>query len=90
MNMMEEFIEDRNEALLSLNKEHLLAFMRKWEISFPCSTESVWWAAVHKARLSVPSFSEEVKEISRNWLLTHEFKVAGYSGGAMEVEPCPK
>lgn len=70
---IKEFIKQRDEALLSLNKEKIIALS---ESSGPYEVpddENVFWAGVHKARLGVVTFSEEVKEESRSWLNKHGF-----------------
>ena len=70
---IKNFIKQRNEALLSLDKDKIIALSEEsgpYEIP---EDESVFWAGVHKARLGVVSFSPEVKEESRNWLREHGF-----------------
>ena len=68
-----QFVSDRNEALLSLDEEKIRDFSRKYNIPLS-SNPLVFWASVHKCRLEVTSFSEEVKEESRIWLISHNFK----------------
>jgi hypothetical protein len=70
-------VQGRDEALLSLNKEKIEAFMNKWNAGFPYVSEVVFWAAVHKARLEILSFPEEEKEKSRQWLLENGFNRYG-------------
>ena len=45
---MEDFIKERNEALLSLDKEKILAYGKKYNVKFP-ENEKIFWAGVHKA-----------------------------------------
>lgn len=43
----EEYIKDRNEAIISMDKEKILSFCEKYEIPTP-DNEEVLWAGVHK------------------------------------------
>lgn len=45
---MDNFIEERNSALLSLDKDKIIAFDKKYGIKIP-EDEQVFWAGVHKA-----------------------------------------
>lgn len=67
------FIKERNAALLSLDKGRIEAFARKWNAEFPYSTEPVFWAAVHKARLCIVALPQAAKDLSRAWLLKNGF-----------------
>ena len=70
---IKQFVKDRNEALLSLDKEKIIAYCIKWGVPIPAK-EIVLWAGIHKARLEVTSFDESVKEVSRKWLRDNGFK----------------
>lgn len=67
-----QFFDDRDAALLSLDKEKILAYCKKWHAHFP-ETELVFWASAHEARLIIDIPAEE-KEKSRKWLSEHGFK----------------
>lgn len=69
---VKNFLKDRNEALLSLDKEKLLRYFTKYDIAVP-SNEKVFWAGVHKARLSIKNIPVKEKEVSRKWLLENGF-----------------
>ena len=69
----EAFRQDRDEALLSLNRLKILAFINKYNLTWP-DCDEVMWAGIHKGRIAVPYFPEEVKEVSRQWLLERGFK----------------
>lgn len=71
---MKRFCRDRDEALRSLDKDRIYAYMKKYEVEWFPSTEEVFWAGIHKARISLNSFSEEEKEFSRNWLSKHGYQ----------------
>jgi hypothetical protein len=68
-----EFVQDRNIALLSLDREKILAYCRKYGVNIAGDGE-VFWAAVHKARMGVRGFPESEKQISREWLNKNGYK----------------
>lgn len=72
-----EFVSERNEALGSLDQQKIEAYARKWGAALPLDGSLVFWAAVHKARLSINAFSDEEQEVSRRWLLEHGFTPEG-------------
>lgn len=69
-----DFIKDRNEALLSLDREKILKYCEKYNIHIP-KNDKVFWASIHKARLQVTDFSEDDKELSRKWLIENGFSL---------------
>lgn len=70
---LSQFLKDRDEALLSLDKCKILAYAEKYGARLPQSDE-IFWASVHKARLNIKNFPESEKEISRKWLCENGFK----------------
>lgn len=62
------------DALRRLDLDYLKEFLRKQGAPLPDSDENVL-AGAHKARLVVPQFTAEEKELSRAWLLEHGFKL---------------
>ena len=69
---MEDFIKERNEALLSLDKEKILAYGKKYNVKFP-EDEKIFWAGVHKAICSlylipVNKITKSQYEKSKEWL----------------------
>lgn len=68
------FIRERNEALISLDREKILIYCRKYGVRLSTKNEKIFWASVHKARLAVGEISETEKEISRKWLRANGFK----------------
>jgi hypothetical protein len=71
------FIRDRDEALLSLDKDKILAYSIKYGVHIP-RDESVFWAGVHKARLALNCVDAEGKTISRNWVAENGFSAKGW------------
>lgn len=65
-----KFVRERDEALLSLEKEKIVFFCRKYGVYYPHS-EIEFWKSVHKARVALKGIPEPDKEISREWLLQH-------------------
>lgn len=68
-----EFVQERNSALLSLNREKILAYCHKYGVNIPGDGKA-FWAAVYKARMGIKGFPEAEKQISRDWLNVHGFK----------------
>lgn len=69
-----DFIKDQNEALLSLEREKILKYCKKYNVHIP-KNDKIFWANIHKARLQVTDLSEEDKELSRKWLIENGFSV---------------
>jgi hypothetical protein len=63
------FVRDRDEALLSLDKEKILDYMKKYGASYKFSSDFVFWVSVHKAILQLNSATNEQKDKSFSWLL---------------------
>lgn len=68
-----KFVREREEVLLSLDKDKILSFCRKYGIYHP-HTETAFWQSVHKARIALKDFPEPAKEISRRWLTERGFQ----------------
>ena len=69
---MNDFVKERNEALLSLDKEKIIKYMKKYNIKYP-KDEETFWAGVHKSICNlflVPEneISLEQFEKSYEWL----------------------
>lgn len=70
--IIEDFTKERNEALLSLDREKITKFMKKWSVDVP-QTDLVFWVTVHKAILYINAATEEQKNKSFTWLLENGF-----------------
>lgn len=66
--IVEDFVKERNEALLSLDKEKIIAFMGNWAVDVP-QNDLVFWAMVHKAIVNLREATKEQKDKSFAWLL---------------------
>jgi hypothetical protein len=69
---IKRFKQDRNQALLSLDKDQILTFMRKYQIPEP-SSDTVFWAGVHKGIVNMKAATEEQRHRSYSWLIEHGF-----------------
>lgn len=76
---MKKFVRERDAALRSLDKKKITAYMDKYGIDWKPMNELVFWAAVHKARMSARGFTPQEKKISAQWLTEHGFIPEGVS-----------
>ena len=65
--------EERNAALLSLDRAKIEAYAVKYNVKLP-DDEQAFWAGVHKARLDIFDIPEDEKTVSRQWLRENGFK----------------
>lgn len=66
------YIEERNKILKKMDVEEMKKFCQEYGIELPPNPESLI-AGMHKTRIHSPSFTEEEKTISKNWLLENDF-----------------
>lgn len=69
-----EYIERRDEALLSLNRDVLVKLFEENGVEIPAD-ETMFWAGIHMARLQVVSFHDGIKAESLGWLHANGFCV---------------
>jgi hypothetical protein len=67
------FVSERRAALLSMDREKILAYMHKWQadklvIDMMEADELVFWGGVHKARVACPELPKYERDQSRRWL----------------------
>lgn len=76
-----QFAVERNAALLSLDKEKILAYGQKWGVNFAKvpGDEEGFWASVHKARTAIPALPMAARVLSKRWLA--ERGMAGMDDG---------
>jgi len=70
---IKQFAKERDEALLSLDKEKIIKYMKKYGVN-PIENELIFWTGVHKAILALKSTTEEQKVKSSKWLLENGFE----------------
>ena len=73
------FIRERDAALRSLDKKKINAYLDKYGIDWKPMNDLVFWAAVHKARLSIRGLTAAEKKVSVDWLVGHGFIAKGLS-----------
>ena len=78
--MNKQFIRERDKALLSLDKEKIVAYCKKYGVPIP-ENELVFWAGVHKGIVSLNASTAEQKCNSAMWLVEHGFKPGIYMEG---------
>lgn len=66
--------KDMEEAFLSLDKEKIRSYMKKYGIEDEPENELVFWAGVHKCITALKDVPEEKKMMSRIWLYSHGFR----------------
>lgn len=76
MTNLEGFIKDRDEALRSLDYDKIAAYFKKYN-GWTWPNTTVAWAGVHKARITLNTFTVKEKKLSRDWLIDHGYKAKG-------------
>lgn len=70
---LKNFIKERDEALLSLDRDKIVKFLRKYDAKIP-EDETIFWAGIHKAICHLNSANAGQKLNSMIWLVNHGFK----------------
>jgi len=67
---IQQFLKERREALLSLDRKKITAFAKKWnpEIDHDSLPPEGFWRGVHKARTACTDLPENERQKSREWL----------------------
>lgn len=74
---LEQYVKERDEVILSLDKEKIMKFSQKYGIHFP-NSEKAFWAGVHKTILHINASSDEQKRNSWKWLIENGFSTDIY------------
>ena len=69
---LEQFKQDRNEAMLSKDKQTIIAFMNKYDIPVP--RDEVFWITIHKTITGITSLPRDFRVLSKSYL-----REAGFS-----------
>lgn len=64
---LDQFLKDRNEALLSLEEKKIRQYLRKYGQE-PHKNPSVFWMAVHKAITACTALPKDFRQKSKAWL----------------------
>ena len=68
--MKASFVQERNEALFSLDRQRITEYFRKRGSDVP-ENETVFWAAVYKCICNITDAPAELKEHADMWLRRH-------------------
>ena len=80
MTMLEAFVKERNEALFSLDRKKIEAYMIKYgETEIAQTPDVVFWASVYKAICSIKDAPEAIVNKAKAWL--HEHGMSPYLAG---------
>lgn len=69
---IEQFKKDRDKALLSLDKEKILAFYAKYGLPY-AKKDKVFWATVYKCIYHIDASTKKQKTEAKQWLLQNGF-----------------
>ena len=70
---IQRFVQERDEVLLSMDKERIIKFYGRWDIDMPLDDE-VFWAGIHTAITGAKSIPIEKRRESKKWLTEHGFQ----------------
>ena len=71
MTMLEAFVKERNEALFSLDRKKIEAYMIKYgETEIAQTPDVVFWASVYKAICGIKDAPEAIVNKATAWLLS--------------------
>jgi hypothetical protein len=71
--LAEQFLTDRREALLSLDKEKISNYMLKYGTQ-PPKDEDIFWMSVHKARTALKELPLDARQKSKDWLTERGYR----------------
>jgi hypothetical protein len=71
-----QYHDELTAVIRTNDKEKILSFLSKRGVPAP-STDEAFQGAIHKMRLSLPTFTEEEKAESREWLREHGMRASG-------------
>ena len=70
---LKQFVADRDEALLSLDRKKIEQYCKKYGVTMP-TDEEAFWRGVHKAICACTTIPFEVRQKSADWLFKHGSK----------------
>lgn len=74
MKNIQDFVKERNDALLSMNEDKIRRCARKYGIRTPIN-QTAFWGGVYKAICNVPDAPKDVRWIAEKWLRKHGMSV---------------
>lgn len=67
-----QFLKDRDEALLSLDKDKILAYCEKYGVKMP-QDNLTFWCGIHKAITANTGLPYKFRKKSKVWLIENGF-----------------
>ena len=64
------FVKERNEALFSLDRERIEAYLKRRGCDVP-DNDIVFWAGVYKSICNITNAPEDLVRKAKEWLHTH-------------------
>ena len=71
--MTNTYVEDRNNAFLSLDEGKIRTCLMKYNIAVP-DNPILFWATIYKLLLLITNTPDEIRKKAENWLHSHGFK----------------
>ena len=76
MTITERFVKERNDALFSLDRRKIEAYMLKYgEPAMSDLPDEVFWASVSKAICGITGAPKELKKKAQSWLVENGYRV---------------
>lgn len=76
MTMLENFVKERNDALFSLDRGKIEAYLIKYgEGELAHTTDMLFWASVYKAICGIKGAPTDVVAKARAWLSAYGFSI---------------
>ena len=76
MKMQTRAEQERDKALLSLDRNKILVYCKKYRIPLADHESILFWVNIHKARLHLSSLPNQARYESARWLRMHGYPVA--------------
>ena len=73
MKVLQRRVQERNEALFSLDKNKIMAYLRKYNLPTEASSDVVFWAGIYKAICNIKNAPDPIVEEARAWLKERGF-----------------
>lgn len=75
MNVISNFVKERDEAIFSLDRKRIEAFAAKYGTPYPKDTSDlVFWASVYKMICNIRNAPEDLVQTAREWLAAHNMR----------------
>lgn len=69
---IEQYVKERDEALLSLDKEKIIAFYKRYNVPY-AKKDKVFWATVYKCIFHINASTAQQKLNAECWLIENGF-----------------